>query len=147
MNHDKSRRTRRAAGCVVYQLGPSGAPSILLIHDKYGQWTLPKGHLHDGESEEAAAAREVLEETGIHGQIGALVTRIDYSVRTKRGELRPKQVAFFLMRASGSHITPQADEGIDDAGWFAPATALAMIGYPQVRDVLAQALLLPPLCQ
>lgn len=131
---------RRAAGCVAYRLDESGAPLILLIHDRYGSWTLPKGHLKDGESEATAAAREVLEETGVTGQIGPLVARIDYAVRTKKGDLRAKQVAFFLMRAADAVATPQTDEGISAAGWFAPGEALARIGYQQVRDLLARAL-------
>jgi 8-oxo-dGTP diphosphatase len=140
MNTNNESKIRRAAGCVVYRRDEAGEPKILLIHDKYGKWTLPKGHLHDGESEIAAAIREVWEETAVAGEIGALIARIDYAIRTKRGDLRPKQVAFFLMRATSVEITPQADEGIGDAGWFASAHALARIGYPQVRDVLAQAL-------
>ena len=135
-----SPETKRAAGCVVYRHDAAGALMILLIHDKYGQWTLPKGHLKDGESEPAAAVREVLEETGLTGALGPLVGRIDYTVRAKRGAVRPKQVAFFLMRAASATATPQADEGIAAADWFAPDEALARIGYPQVRDILARAL-------
>jgi 8-oxo-dGTP pyrophosphatase MutT (NUDIX family) len=134
-----STSIRRAAGCVVYRYDEAGALKILLIHDKYGRWTLPKGHLHDGESEPDAAAREVLEETGVTGVLGALIDRISYTVRGKRGEARPKQVAFFLMRAASAAATPQADEGISAAEWFAPDAALAQIGYPQVREVLARA--------
>ena len=140
MSQKNDSNARRAAGCVVYRHDESGQLKILLIHDKYGRWTLPKGHLHDGEDEAAAAIREVWEETAVSGEIGPLIARIDYLVRTKRGEPRPKQVAFFLMRATSFAIAPQADEGIGDAGWFAPADALARIGYPQVRDVLARAL-------
>ena len=138
-----SPETKRAAGCVVYRYDAAGALKILLIHDKYGQWTLPKGHLKDGEDEIAAAAREVLEETGLTGTLGSLVGRIDYAVRTKRGDIRPKQVAFFLMRAAGAAATPQADEGIAAADWFAPDEALARIGYSQVRDILTRALRMP----
>jgi 8-oxo-dGTP pyrophosphatase MutT (NUDIX family) len=40
---------KRAAGCIVYRYD-GGALLILLILDKYGRWTLPKGHLEPGES-------------------------------------------------------------------------------------------------
>jgi len=128
-----------AAGCVVYRHDATGAPWLLLIHDQYGQWTLPKGHLEAGESEQTAAVREVLEETGLSGELGALVARIVYNVRSKHGVERLKQVAFFLLRADNSEAHPQAEEGISAAEWFAPEVALARIGYPQVRDVLARA--------
>jgi len=128
-----------AAGCVVYRYDATGAPLLLLIHDQYGHWTLPKGHLEAGESEQTAAVREVLEETGLSGELGALVARIVYNVRSKRGMERLKQVAFFLLRADSSEAHPQAEEGISAAEWFAPEVALARIGYPQVRDVLARA--------
>src|SRR5689334_24796212 len=134
--------TKFAAGCVVYRHDAAGALLLLLIHDKYGRWTLPKGHLEDGEDEQAAALREVLEETGLSGELGALVARIVYTVRSKRGLERIKQVAVFLLRADGFEARPQADEGIRSAEWFAPDAALARIGYPQVRDVLARALVM-----
>ena len=136
--------TKFAAGCIVYRYDAAGAPLLLLIYDKYGRWTLPKGHLEDGESEQAAAVREVLEETGLSGQLGALVTRIVYSVRSKRGLERIKQVAFFLLRADSSEARPQTEEGIGLAEWFMPEEALARIGYAQVRDVLARALPMLP---
>jgi 8-oxo-dGTP pyrophosphatase MutT (NUDIX family) len=131
---------KRAAGCVVYRRGEAGALLILLIHDKYGSWTLPKGHLEGGESEAAAAVREVFEETGVTGELGPLVGRIVYGVLSKKGAWRPKQVAFFLLRASGAATRPQSDEGIAAAEWHAPDDALALVGYPQVRDIIARAI-------
>jgi len=139
MDQSLSSPTKLAAGCVVYRHDSRGAPLLLLIHDQYGHWTLPKGHLEAGESEQAAAVREVLEETGLSGELGALVARIVYTVRSKRGLERLKQVAFFLLHADSSEARPQAEEGISAAEWFTPEAALARIGYSQVRDVLAQA--------
>ncbi len=136
--------TKLAAGCVVYLHDPAGALLLLLIYDKYGRWTLPKGHLEAGESDHEAALREVLEETGVVGELGALVARIVYTVRSKRGQERTKQVTFFLLRADSCDTHPQAEEGISAAEWFAPDAALARIGYPQVRDVLAQAIRMLP---
>ncbi len=131
---------RRAAGCVVWRRGEAGAPELLLIHDQYGRWTIPKGHLEAGESEAEAAEREVWEETGVRGELGALVERIEYQVMSKKGQPRQKQVAFFLLRANAGEVVPQAEEGIAAAEWCAPANALARAGYPQVREVLARAL-------
>ena len=144
MNQPPSSPTKLAAGCVVYRHDATGAPLLLLIHDQYGRWTLPKGHLEAGESEQAAAVREVLEETGLSGELGVLVTRIVYTVRSKRGLEQLKQVAFFLLRADSFEAHPQAEEGIGAAEWFAPEAALAQIGYPQVRDVLARAVTMLP---
>jgi len=135
-----NRAIKRAAGAVVYRY-EGAAPLILLIHDQYGRWTLPKGHLKPGESEAAAASREVLEETAIAGELGPLVGRIDYTI-SKNGVPRPKEVAFFLLCATSSQATPQADEGIAAAEWFSPDAALELVGYPQVREVLARALAL-----
>ena len=132
---------KRAAGCVVYCYD-GGALMVLLILDKYGRWTLPKGHLEPGESEAQAAVREVFEETAVDGTLGPLVARIAYSV-TKNGQPRPKQVAFFLLHAAGSRAAPQAGE-VAAVEWFTPDAALALIGYAQVREVLAQAIELIP---
>jgi len=140
MSQMPSSPTKLAAGCVVYRHDSTGAPLLLLIHDKYGRWTLPKGHLEVGESDQEAALREVHEETGVVGELGALVARIVYTVRSKRGLERTKQVTFFLLHADSFDTHPQGEEGISAAEWFTPEAALARIGYPQVRDVLAQAL-------
>jgi len=138
MPQESNRPLRHAAGCVVYRYA-GAAPLILLIHDKYGHWTLPKGHLKPGETEAAAAAREVLEETTIAGELGPLVERIAYTFM-KNGAPREKTVAFFLMRATSDQATPQAEEGIAAAEWFAPDAALELISYRQVRGVLVRAI-------
>src|SRR5262245_13667269 len=138
MPEEANRAIKRAAGAIVYRY-EGDAPLILLIHDQYSRWTLPKGHLEPGESEEIAALREVREETAITGELGPLVGRIAYMV-SKNDRPRMKEVAFFLLRATGGRATPQADEGIAAAEWFAPDVALSRVGYPQVHEMLAKAL-------
>jgi len=141
-NNNPELKIKHAAGCLVYRHDAHGALWLLLIQDRYGKWTIPKGQLEDGETDAQAAAREVFEETGIRGALGPLIGRIEYVMLSKKGEPRLKQVAFFLLRTTSTTMSLQAEEGIHAAEWLRPDAALARIDYPQVRDIVAQALLI-----
>src|SRR5207302_7956801 len=79
----------RAAGGVVGRLAPDGELEVLLVHrPRYDDWSLPKGKLHAEETEEAAALREVEEETGFRCELGPELPRSAYT--DSRG--RPKTV-------------------------------------------------------
>jgi 8-oxo-dGTP diphosphatase len=129
----------RAAGGVVYTYGPAGELLVLLIQDKYGVWTLPKGHLDPGEDDADAAVREIAEETGIYAQLVQPLSRTQYPVY-KRGIWRDKQVVYFLASAAYTTPEPAIDEGITTAEWVAPTLALERMSYAQVREVLRQGL-------
>ena len=54
------------AGGVVYRKNPkTKGVEILLIQDAKDRWTVPKGHIEEGESAKETAAREITEETGL----------------------------------------------------------------------------------
>jgi 8-oxo-dGTP diphosphatase len=139
-NNNSDLKIKRAAGCLVYRHDAYGAPWLLLIQDRYGKWTIPKGHLEEGETDAQAAVREVFEETGIRGELGPLISRIEYPLLSKKGQPRLKQVTFFLLRTTATDMSLQAEEGIHAAEWLRPDAALQRIDYPQVRDVVARAL-------
>ena len=129
-----------AAGGVVYTRDSAhDGVLILLIQDRHGVWTLPKGHVEAGEGEEEAAIREIPEETGVACTIERLVHRVEYPVY-KKGAWRDKQVAYFLAHAGMSEPTPRLSEGILAARWFVPTQAIPLIGYAQVREVVRRAL-------
>ncbi len=133
-----------AAGCVVYRYDEHGRPFILLIHDQYGKWTLPKGHLDDGEEAQEAAVREVREETGMTGALGPFVASITYMIQ-KKGRPYRKRVDFFLMRADDGEAVPQNDEGISAVAWLPPDEAQMRAGYHQIRNIIARATeMIPP---
>src|SRR4029453_6819313 len=67
---DVSKREVRAAGGLVRRRGADGADEVVLVHrPAYDDWSFPKGKLHEGETEENAALREVEEETGLRCQL------------------------------------------------------------------------------
>lgn len=125
----------RAAGCVVLARDETGRHLVLLIQDQQGVWTLPKGHVDNGESDEAAAVREVAEETGIHCTLAERLERVTYPVY-RRGRWRDKQVTFFLASASPEPPTPALAEGIRAAAWVPLNDAIRQIGYRQLRVLL-----------
>jgi 8-oxo-dGTP diphosphatase len=138
----RGRKIRRAAGCVVYRL-EDGVPHFLLIRDPYERWSLPKGHLEGNETDAEAAVREVLEETGISGELGLPIATVAYTF-VSHGHMIEKRVAFFLMRATSGEAKPQIDEGISAIDWFPAQEALRRMGYEQIRDVLSKAIAMVP---
>ncbi|HET7275525.1 MAG TPA: NUDIX domain-containing protein [Longimicrobiaceae bacterium] len=139
----RSRPGRRArveisAGGVVYRWHEDG-PQVLLIRDAYQHWGFPKGHLEANESAEAAALREVEEETGLGELVlGTRLQTIDWFFRS-RGRLIHKFCHFFLIESPSGETCPQADEGITACRWLSPAEAIEVISYDNAREVLQSA--------
>jgi 8-oxo-dGTP pyrophosphatase MutT (NUDIX family) len=127
-----------SAGGVVFRV-QDGHPLFLLIRDSYKNWGFPKGHLENGERPEAAALREVHEETGLGGlEIRGAIETIDWYFRF-RGRLIHKVCHFFLMETTSDQTSPQRAEGITACRWAPFDEALQVISYANARDVLKRA--------
>jgi 8-oxo-dGTP pyrophosphatase MutT (NUDIX family) len=139
-NHARARRTRReksAGGVVVRFAGRE--PLVLLIRDSYGHWGFPKGHLERGEPADAAARREVIEETGLPSvELLGVIASIDWRFRF-RGTLIHKNCEFFLMETSSQATRPQKSEGITACKWSTFDDARRLLAYENARGVLQRA--------
>jgi 8-oxo-dGTP pyrophosphatase MutT (NUDIX family) len=127
-----------SAGGVVYRLH-NGEPLFLLIRDSYKNWGFPKGHLETDEAPDAAAVREVREETGLADvMLDGEIDTIDWFFRF-RGKLVHKVCHFFLMRTEVESTTPQRAEGITACKWARFDEATQLVSYANARDVLLRA--------
>ena len=127
-----------SAGGVVVRL-EAGHPLFLLIRDSYKNWGFPKGHLEPGETPDAAAMREVAEETGLGDlRLRAEIETIDWYFRF-RGRLIHKVCHFFLMETEHEATSPQHDEGITACRWEPFDRAIALVSYANAREVLRRA--------
>lgn len=124
-----SGRTIRAAGGVVWMLR-GGVIHVALVHrPRYDDWSLPKGKLEAGESELAAAVREIGEELGSRVAVSRLLPSISY-----RADGARKRVAYWTMRhLSGEFV---ATDEVDDVAWVPVPEALARCSYRGDRVVL-----------
>jgi ADP-ribose pyrophosphatase YjhB (NUDIX family) len=128
-----------SAGGVVYRRDESGRPLFLLILDPYGNWGLPKGHLEEGETPEAAALREVAEESSLTDlRTEAELQTIDWYFRNE-DRLVHKFCHFFLLESRSGEAVPQVEEGISACVWLPLAEALRTITYANAREVLQSA--------
>ena len=78
----------KAAGGVVCREGASGKTEIVVVHrPAYDDWTLPKGKVDAGETDEECALREVKEETGFRCELKRPVGCTAYVDRRGRNKV------------------------------------------------------------
>lgn len=105
------------------------------------QWTLPKGLVEKGEAPEAAALREVSEETGFAAEITGPAETIDYWFVWKPEDTRyHKFVKYFPMRAVDVPAgTPDGEAAAIE--WVAPEEARERASFRNEKAVLEKLLL------
>lgn len=128
LNHDGEVR---AAGGVAWRTSPTGFEVLLVHRPEYDDWTIPKGKVDPGETDEECAVREVEEETGLRCRLGRELPSIRWIDRFKR----PKVARYWLMEAElGLEAGPQNE--VDAVEWLPVAAAIERLSYPRDAEVL-----------
>ncbi len=137
--HVTDAEVQRAAGGVLWRRSlPEGSQAegieVALVHrPRYDDWTLPKGKLNPGESDLAAALREIEEETGHTGAPGRLLGEASYMKPTAGGD-RPKTVRYWEIRAQGGAFTPTQE--VDELRWLTLDKAVPLLSREADHDIL-----------
>lgn len=128
-----------SAGGVVFNVARD---KIVLIGrlDRRGRllWSLPKGHIEEGETAEQTAVREVGEETGILGEIIRPLGSIDYWFVAERRRIH-KTVHHFLMEERGGDLSDE-DVEVTEVDWVALDELEERLAYADERRLVRKAL-------
>lgn len=95
---------RKSCGVLPYRETEAGR-EYLIVYEQFSQcWSLPKGHMEPGETEQETALRELWEETGLTARLDGGHAAIEYPI----SPIGRKQVVFFSGAVSG---TPKTHPG------------------------------------
>ena len=128
------------SGGIVFRHGKNGDIEILLIQDAKDRWTIPKGHIEEGENAQQTARREIGEEAGLTdvdmlGWLGKIHFRYR---RVDRLVLMTTQI--YLVRARGDTNTIQKEEWMNGIRWFSFSEALDLIEYEDIGKLMLLAM-------
>ncbi len=110
------------------------APSrFLVVHrPRYDDWSLPKGKLEPGESPEAAARRELDEETGLEVSSASRSRPAEYVDRHGRAKI------VHYWRMTPVTDTPfEPNDEVDETRWITAAEAATLLSYEHDRRLVA----------
>lgn len=119
---------RKSCGVLPYRQSGSQR-EYLIVFEAFSQcWSLPKGHMEAGETEQETALRELWEETGLTAQLDTSRTAmIEYPI----SPIARKQVVFFPGQVSG---TPKTRAGEIDGFKWVSASELKDYLFPDTVE-------------
>lgn len=124
------------AGGVVWRRNQMGKIEILLIQDAKDRWTIPKGHIEEGETAKQTAEREINEETGLAKmEMQGFLGKINFRYRRQQS-LVLMTTDIFLVAGKGDtdDITPE--EWMKGIKWFPANEALDKIEYEDIGKLI-----------
>lgn len=128
------------AGGVVFRRDSDGAVEILLIQDAKDRWTIPKGHIEEGETAQQTAKREIGEEAGLTDtEVLGWLGKIHFRYR-RVDKLVLMTTQIYLVRAKGDTNAIQKEEWMNGIQWFKFHDALEAIEYEDIGKLMLLAM-------
>lgn len=122
----------RAAGALLWRENSQLEIEIALIHrPRYGDWSLPKGKVDDGETTLQCAYREVFEETGVKAQFTRELGSVEY---LESGE--SKRVKYWAAKAPSFDQQFKVNEEVDEIRWLNPVDATSLATHDSDKSII-----------
>ena len=122
----------QAAGAIVWRNSKDKTEVAIIHRPKYDDWSFPKGKVEPSESLIACAYREVIEETNIQTEFGAVLGDVEYL--TPDGK---KRVSFWAAKAINQRdFIPNSE--VDQLKWVEVKKVKDLLTLETDKKILAQ---------
>lgn len=124
------------AGGIIFRHGKGGDIEILLIQDGKDRWTIPKGHIEEGETAQDTTKREISEEAGLQNvDVLSWLGKIHFRYR-RMDRLVLMTTQIYLVRATGDTDAIKKEEWMHGIKWFKFDEALEAIEYEDIGKLM-----------
>jgi ADP-ribose pyrophosphatase YjhB (NUDIX family) len=109
---------------------------ILLIKDAKGRWTIPKGHVEEGEEPKQTAEREIREETGLQEmKVYSWLGKVNFRYRREH-TLVLMTMHIYLVEGAGDTDKLQGEDWLTDIKWLQASDAVDKIAYEDIGKLI-----------
>lgn len=129
-------RETTSGGIVFRRNQQTSKLEILLMQDAKNRWTIPKGHVEEGEEPKQTAEREIREETGLQEmKVMNWLGKVNF--RYRRGQtLVLMTMHIYLVQGLGKTDQLKPEDWLNDIKWFPATVAIDKIAYDDIGKLI-----------
>jgi ADP-ribose pyrophosphatase YjhB (NUDIX family) len=125
-----------SGGIIFRRNEKTDALEILLIKDAKERWTIPKGHVEEGEQPKETAEREIREETGLQEmKVYDWLGKVHFRYR-RNHTLVLMTMHIYLVKGLGNTNRLHPEDWLSDIQWLPATTAVDSIAYEDIGKLI-----------
>jgi ADP-ribose pyrophosphatase YjhB (NUDIX family) len=129
-------RETTSGGIVFRHNEKSKQVEILLIQDAKNRWTIPKGHVEEGEEPKQTAEREIREETGLQDmKVYNWLGKVNFRYR-RAHTLVLMTMHIYLVQGLGDTNKLKGEDWLNDIKWMPATEAVDKIAYEDISKLI-----------